>query len=497
MADELETKLDALLKGIGSLTETIKESKKTDGGREAAAQDGRAELAAKAAAVNDQKEDEQALKAAKVQRELMAEVATEAIQKVLKDTRSPSLAAAIGSGRVAPEQANRLIKGVGNPPSEYLKSIFTDYQAGELFGAIGDFTAARKWMDMDLAQDAKGRLAELGVFHNDAPDTPGGVHLIDSEGRKATTGATGATGGYVLPNNLVDTVVKPATQRAVLQQLVTVRNGVNVRGVDQPFRTGAPTRMAFQDWNTSKENVNEAYGSYTAYLGTIARVMDITKQYARFSGGSAEADVVDELTRAAILGENYYMVAGAGTGTVGSGDPTTGIYTALTAVGQVAYHTTPSSAASNSTVAGSFAAILTQINAALAARSRENTGVLVDATTYWTMFQQGSDNAGFFMSDFLGAGFSIGADNTVRWRGTPIFYDVNLGTAATTKIAIAGEWRELKLYRGLEFRIDSSDVAGTRWDYNLIGFRGEEEIGFNALTGVAVGAFQYATAVIP
>ena len=62
MADELETKLDALLKGIGSLTETIKESKKTDGGREAAAQDGRAELAAKAAAVNDQKEDEQALK---------------------------------------------------------------------------------------------------------------------------------------------------------------------------------------------------------------------------------------------------------------------------------------------------------------------------------------------------------------------------------------------------------------------------------------------------
>src|SRR5439155_5070975 len=107
--------------------------------------------------------------------------------------------------------------------------------------------------------------------------------------------------------------------------------GVAVRGVDQPFRLGAPARMTFQDWNTSKENVNETYGSYSANLGTLARIMDITKQYARFSAGAAEADVMDELTRAAILGENYYMIAGAGTGSVGSGDPTYGVYTGLNA----------------------------------------------------------------------------------------------------------------------------------------------------------------------
>ena len=70
-----------------------------------------------------------------------------------------------------------------------------------------------------------------------------------------------------------------------------------------PYRTGAPARMAFQDWGATKQNVNEAYFSYTAILGTMARIYDISKQYARFSAGSAEQDVLDELTRAAILGE--------------------------------------------------------------------------------------------------------------------------------------------------------------------------------------------------
>ena len=42
----------------------------------------------------------------------------------------------------------------------------------------------------------------------------------------------------------------------------------------------------------------------------------------------------------------------------------------------------------------------------------------------------------------------------------------------------------------------STDVAGTRWDYNLIGFRGEEEIGFHAGSAVAVGAMQLVTGAI-
>jgi len=79
------------------------------------------------------------------------------------------------------------------------------------------------------------------------------------------------------------------------------REGVDelapVRGVDQPYRTGAPTRMTAQDWGVTKENVDEAYGSYTATLTTFARIYDQGKQYVRFSAGAAEVDVIDELTK--------------------------------------------------------------------------------------------------------------------------------------------------------------------------------------------------------
>lgn len=206
---------------------------------------------------------------------------------------------------------------------------------------------------------------------------------------------------------------------------------------------------------------------------------------------------MDELSKAAILGENYYIIAGAGTGTIGSGDPTTGVYTGLAATGGTAFRNA-FSGASASTVAGSFASALTTMGGLLAVRSRRNKAVVVDAVTYFAIQSQGSDSAGFWMSDLLGAGFTISNVNgALSWRGTPIYFDANLTTNATSKIAIGGEWDVAKLYRGLEFRIDSSDVAGTRWDYNLIGFRGEEEIGFNARTAISVGALQLSTAVIP
>jgi HK97 family phage major capsid protein len=160
----------------------------------------------------------------------------------------------------------------------------------------------------------KAALSEIGARYDDMPELS-----------KATLGTTGPTGGYVLPNNLVATLVKPAVTGFSYANLVTVRTGVNVRGVDQPFRTGAPSRATFQDWGSTKENVSEAYGSYTATLGTLARIYDVGKQYLRFSAGAAEQDVIDELTKAMRLGENFYVLAGAGTGSVGSGDPTYGI----------------------------------------------------------------------------------------------------------------------------------------------------------------------------
>src|SRR5207247_4614737 len=107
-----------------------------------------------------------------------------------------------------------------------------------------------------------------------------------------------------------------------------------------------------QAGGATKEDFNEAYGAHTANLGTIARIYDIGKQYLRFSAGSAEQDVLDELGKSMILGENYYMIAGAGTGSVGSCDPTTGVYTALNARPGLK---AALASASTTTVAGSFA----------------------------------------------------------------------------------------------------------------------------------------------
>lgn len=484
MSDETElgeqiAALTAQLKEVGNRSaESQPAAKAADGGRYEAAGEGQKELASQLTALSRQLSesrdaDEKARKA-----EIDA-----AVKAALLNIRTPGLAAAIGQGGGTPTTGRR-IPQAGMEPHPALKAIFTDYQAGELLGGLVDVMWGMKSADFGLVNQGKAKLTELAEW---APNPEG----------KATLGATGATGGYVLPNNLVDTLIKPNVQEALYQNLVTVRSGVNVRGVDIPYRTGAPARMTFQDWGATKENVNEAYGSYTALLGTMARVYDIGKQYARFSGGSAEQDVLDELGKAAILGENFYILAGAGTGSLGSGDPTTGIYTALTAAGIGGAFTTAGSPAAG-TVAGSAAAQFASAFSALATRSRRPTAVVTDAITYWSLFSQGSDNAGFWMSDLLGAGFQIGADNSLRWRGVPILYDANFNTnTGTTKAAITGDWPELKLYRGMEFRVDTTDVAGTRWDQNLIGFRGEEEIGINAKSAVFTGAFQLITGVIP
>ena len=55
--------------------------------------------------------------------------------------------------------------------------------------------------------------------------------------------------------------------------------------------------------------------------------------------------------------------------------------------------------------------------------------------------------------------------------------------------ALAGAWSDCDIYIGSEFRIDVSSEAGTRFDQNITGFRGEEEFGFNAEPYVRTGKF--------
>lgn len=474
-----DTTLDQVLAGISQLTRVIEESKASDSGRTAAAEAGLAAEAQKATELARERDAQRASDEAARKAEI-----TEAVKAELLRVRTPGLAERIGQEKQA--GSGRMIRAAGNEPHPALKAIFSDYEAGEFLTGLVDITWGMHSGDLPLVNQGKAKLSELTEW--------AGV----PEASKATLGATGATGGYVLPNNLVDTLIKPSVQEAVYQNLLTVRSGINVRGVDMPYRTGAPARMQFQDWGVTKENVNEAYGSYTATLGTMARIYDIGKQYARFSAGSAEQDVLDELGKGAILGENYYILAGAGTGTVGSGDPTVGIYTALTAAGIGGAYTTTGAPVAG-TVAGSAAAQFATAFAAMATRSRRPTAVVTDAVTYWSIFSQGSDNAGFWLSELLGAGFTVSqTGEELRWRGVPILYDANFNTnTGTTKAAIAGDWKAAKLFRGVEFRVDTSDVAGTRWDQNLIGFRGEQEIGFNARPAMFTGAFQLITGVIP
>lgn len=467
-------------------------AKPEDGGRAAAAQDGKKAIAASLGA-NDETKELETMKADRLAR---LEGHVEAMARMQRDMGVSASKARIAASDPGGRPKSRLNSDAWVKAHPYMAANWSDYQAGEFLTGLQDVKNIGDGLDVDTVMRGKAKLTELGVWHGTLPSVQGGYHFVDGEG-KATLGTTNATGGFVLPNNLVDTVVKPATQKAVYQTLIRIINGVAVRGVDQPYRLNRPARATFQDWGTTKENVNETYGSYSAVLGTLARIMDISKQYARFSAGAAEQDVLDELTRAMILGENYYILAGAGTGSVGSGDPTYGVYTALAAASAFNGYTTAFSPVAT-TLAGSAAAGFATALGALAVRSREASAIVVDAVTFWAIIAQGTDTAGFWQSPTGGpTGFTKTASGGIAYWNVPLYYDANLNdNTGTTKRAIVGEWDALKMYRGMEFRIDSSDVAGTRWDQNLIGFRAEEEIGLHAGTAVNTGAFQLITGII-
>lgn len=490
MSEELDKKLDELTGAIRALGDTRQEAqpaaKAADGGRYAAALDGSRSVADELSELARYRAEEAA---AKAKADLDATVKA-AVAEVMTSQTARSMASRVGDGPQARESIARL--AVKAHP--FLVETFGDgYAAGEAITAVAAYKGlTADGIDVDQINAGKAKLAELGMLWMGAADGPNVVG-------KATLGTTGATGGYVLPNNLVDSVVKPNTQAAIYSRLLTVIPGVSVRGVDQPYRMGAPSRMQYANWGVTKENRDETYGSYTANLVTFATIFDVGKQYLRFSAGAAERDVLDELAKAAALAENFEVIAGPGTGTVGSGDACLGIYTALNATPAfLGVKAGKTGSATSSTVVGSFVAALAEMSGILAGRNRTPTAFVVDHTTYWTAFAQGSDSAGFWASPAgIAAGLTVDAAGQMRFVGIPILYDTNLTANATSKILIGAEWDAFKLYRGMEFRIDSSDQAGDRWDKNLVGFRGEMELGFNADTGVHVGAAQLMTAVIP
>lgn len=370
---------------------------------------------------------------------------------VLGSIRTPSKARLIGTG----------------PRSGSRYQYQSDIEPGIFLRAVA-FARSR-----DAAEQAEGKaiLDSIGVVHEDAWG-------------KAALGTTDATGGWIIPNAVVADLVKPSPAATLVTDLVTHITGVNAAAVDIPFRSSAPSRALIAAFGATKENVDLAYNGYSATMYTLARIHDVGNQFLRQSSGAAEADVLGELREALRLGEDYYIVSGSG-----SSQPY-GLTSALSS-GPSTFTTSFTAAA---TLAGS---VIVAIGKALGDLS--NRGVtsgltaVMSATSYTNLVTQGADTAGVYFAGTQGAqavpGFQAGVPVVF---GVPCIADPNIATDDL----IVGDFSKLKAYTS-GARIDSSDQAGTRWDTNLTGFRGEEELGFDARPAVYAGWFQYVADITP
>jgi HK97 family phage major capsid protein len=298
---------------------------------------------------------------------------------------------------------------------------------------------------------------------------------------KATLGETGPHGGYVMPNNVVDDLVTIATASNLYRNLLTVVPNVATAGVDIPVEDAAPTRATVVAWGALKPNVDLALNRYTATLYTMARIMDLSNQLIRHSAGAAQADVVGRLGRAFALGEAYYTLQGSGT------NEPYGLLTALAAVG--GFDT--NKGAATTTVATSIAGTLIAAIEALALRAVKPDAIVLDPVSYFKSMIEATTTFSVLgsMAGVAMAPMSLGADGIPRIATIPFYADPNM----PANTGIAGEFKALKMYLGMGYRVDVSDQAGVRWDYDLTGIRAEEEFGLNALPAVIAGRFQRLT----
>lgn len=376
--------------------------------------------------------------------------------------RVDGIADLLASGAIRSPSKAHLLAGGGNRWANP-----STIEPGRFIEAI----AFARGSDAELQAQGKATLRELGSDFEDAWG-------------KATLGSTDATGGWIIPNALVDDLVKPAEAATQVADLVTTVPGVNAASVDIPFRNAAPARATVVAWGDTKENVDLAYNGYTATMYTIARIHDLSNQLLRTSRGAAEADVLSELREALRLGVDYYVLNGTG-----SSMPY-GLVPALSS-GPSSFTTSFSPAA---TLAGSVIVAIGKCLGDLAGRGvTSGLTAVMSPTSYANLVTQGADTAGVYFAGTQGAqaipGFQAGVPVVF---GVPCIADAYM----PTDDLIVGQFRKLKAYTS-GTRVDSSDQAGTRWDRNLTGFRGETELGFDARPAVYAGYFQYVGDIVP
>ncbi len=401
----------------------------------------------------------------------------EDVRPLLADKQKAEQAAAIASNQRDLESlmASARAASKGSLIGGGRSSTDSGYRAGSFLNAIADlrtgdpalFTAAKATLDgMTEHQDAWG---------------------------KATLGSSDAAGGWIIPNAIVDALIKPATAKNVYRAICTVRDGVTAFAVDVPFRSATPARAVIAAFGATKENVDVAYNGYTATMYTLARIHDISNQFLRQSSGAAEADVVEELANAFALGEAFYIREGTG-----SSQP----YGFATALTNAPAAFTTSFTPSATTLAGSIASSIALAAGALAGRSVMPTAAVMAAAQYWLMISQGTDSAGFFFNPASGPNAinGVGAGVLMSPFGIPVYGDASFDQFATAAILddlYVADWKSLKLYFGESYRVESSSTAGTRWDANITGFRGEEEMGLDARPAVYSGHFQKIADIVP
>lgn len=141
----------------------------------------------------------------------------------LESIREPSKAALIGSGP--------------NPNAPRAP------QRGDFLKALMD---SKNIDDLDARAEAKAWLKANARYS-------------EADSSKATLGSTDATGGWVIPNDPVDMLMKPGRHTSPILQLATVVRGLNVAGVDMPWRGATPDRATVISWGSVKTNKDLAY----------------------------------------------------------------------------------------------------------------------------------------------------------------------------------------------------------------------------------------------
>ena len=364
------------------------------------------------------------------------------IERALAETRTPSKASIIGPGIARGGDAD-------------LDHYFVTLAMANSPRLAGSYAA------MDAA---KAKLDDWGAHWAD-PDPAA----------KATVGDTDAAGGYLVPNAVVGAINEQATPRRSVVDLFDVVNGVRGSSVDVPYEQDATARAVIALAGQTKENSNFITGAYTATLYTLARIFDVGNQLLRHSQGAAERNVRSRLARAFALGEDYYTLQGTGTN-----QP----YGLLTALGSSGPHVTTFSSPSDSTVAGSVISAVLTAAGELADLGADPDGVVLNSGDFFRMARQGSDTAGFWRDPFTplqSAGTDGRGPGGLRWRHSPNMPADSL---------VVGEYGSTEFYRGMGYRVDTSSEAGDRWDKNLTGFRGEEEIAFDARPAVYARKFK-------